>query len=138
MTVTQLRGNSQQPNSPSPLRGERWFEVEVKIENQRPMRQLVKATSKREAFEITYKRYNTVTCDHDGAPNSQNQQPSDASRRRRSAPAQVQVIDAAQRRLMPRPANRQRRAAVAPPVAPPTTGPGLRGKTAFGNLQTGF
>jgi len=107
MTVTQLRGNSQQPNSPSPLRGERWFEVEVKIENQRPMRQLVKATSKR-------------------------------SRRRRSAPAQVQVIDAAERRLMPRPANRQRRAAVAPPVAPPTTGPGLRGKTAFGNLQTGF
>ena len=108
------------------LRAERWFEVEVKIENQRPMRQLVKATSKREAFEITYKRYNTVTCDHDGAPI------------RRSAPAQVQVIDAAQRRLMPRPANRQRRAAVAPPVAPPTTAPGLRGKTAFGNLQTGF
>jgi len=36
------------------LRAERWFEVEVKIENQRPMRQLVKATSKREAFEITY------------------------------------------------------------------------------------
>ena len=131
-SLTQLRGNSQQPNSLSPLRGERWFEVEVRIPGQRPLRELVKATSKREAFEITYRRYNTAI-DPDG------------HLVQRIGQAQVAVVDAAQRRLSPtaikakqpsdasrRPIGRRRAA------APATTKPRLEGKTAFGNLQTGF
>jgi hypothetical protein len=111
MTVTQLRA-------------ERWFEVEVRIPGQRPLRELVKATSKREAFEITYRRYNT-TVDPDG------------HLVQRIGQAQVAVVDAAQRRLTPQPISRRRAAA---PVAPQpsSTRPRLEGKTAFGNLQTGF
>ena len=101
------------------LRGKRWFEVEVQIPGQRPLRELVKATSKREAFEITYRRYNTAV-DPDG------------HLVQRIGQAQVAVVDAAQRRLTPQPIRRRS----AP--APATTTPRLEGKTAFGNLQTGF
>ena len=116
------------------LRGERWYEVDVQIPVERPLRELVKATSKREAFEITFKRYNTAV-NPDGHPVQ------------RIGQAQVAVVDAAQRRLTPQPIRRRtastaeqpttfRRSASAP--APATTKPRLKGKTAFGNLQTGF
>ena len=101
------------------LRAESWFELEVQIPGERPLRELVKATSKREAFEITYKRYNTAV-DPDGHPVQ------------RIGQAQVAVVDAAQRRLTPQPIRRRSAA------APATTKPRLKGKTAFGNLQTGF
>ena len=122
MTVTQLRA-------------ERWFEVEVRIPGQRPLRELVKATSKREAFEITFKLYNTAV-NPDGHPVQ------------RIGQAQVAVVDAAQRRLTPQPIRRRtastadsqtafRRFASAAAAEASTT-PRLEGKTAFGNLQTGF
>ena len=98
---------------------ERWYEVDVQIPGERPLRELVKATSKREAFEITFKRYNTAA-DPDGRPVQ------------RIGQAQVAVVDAAQRRLTPQPIRRRS----AP--APATTKPRLKGKTAFENLQTGF
>ena len=98
---------------------ERWYEVDVQIPGERPLRELVKATSKREAFEITYKRYNTAV-DPDGRPVQ------------RIGQAQVAVVDAAQRRLTPQPIRRRTAQAAA------TTKPRLKGKTAFENLQTGF
>ena len=100
---------------------ERWYEVDVQIPGERPLRELVKATSKREAFEITFKRYNTAV-NPDGHPVQ------------RIGQAQVAVVDAAQRRLTPQPIRRRS----APAPAPATTKPRLKGKTAFGNLQTGF
>ena len=103
------------------LRSKRWFEVEVQIPGQRPLRELVKATSKREAFEITYRRYNTAV-DPDG------------HLVQRIGQAQVAVVDAAQRRLTPQPIRRRSAAA----AADASTKPRLEGKTAFGNLQTGF
>ena len=117
MTVTQLRGK-------------RWFEVEVQIPGQRPLRELVKATSKREAFEITYRRYNTAI-DPDG------------HLVQRIGQAQVAVVDAAQRRLTPQPISRRTAQAAEQPTAfrrsaSATTKPRLKGKTAFENLQTGF
>ena len=98
---------------------EKWYEVDVQIPGERPLRELVKATSKREAFEITFKRYNTAL-NPDGHPVQ------------RIGQAQVAVVDAAQRRLTPQPIRRRSAA------APATTKPRLKGKTAFGNLQTGF
>ena len=97
---------------------EKWYEVDVQIPGERPLRELVKATSKREAFEITFKRYNTAL-NPDGHPVQ------------RIGQAQVAVVDAAQRRLTPQPIRRRS-------AAPPQEKFGLRGKTAFGNLQTGF
>ena len=111
---------------------ERWFEVEVQIPGERPLRELVKATSKREAFEITYKRYNTAV-DPDGRPVQ------------RIGQAQVALVDAAQRRLTPQPIRRQTASTAEQPTAfrrsasaAAVSKPRLKGKTAFGNLQTGF
>ena len=90
------------------------------MQGQRPLRELVKSTSKREAFESTYRRYN-YTLDAEG------------NRVQRIGLAQVAVVPPAERRLSPQPITGRRTAAVAAAASPR-----LKGKDAFGNLQTGF